>query len=39
VRALALAVLVAGGLGFYLILVIATGAMPLADLKRFLKRR
>jgi putative peptidoglycan lipid II flippase len=39
VRAVALAVLVAGGLGLYLILVIATGAMPLGDLKRFFKRR
>jgi putative peptidoglycan lipid II flippase len=39
VRALALAVLVTGGLGLYLILVIATGAMPLGELKRFLKRR
>jgi putative peptidoglycan lipid II flippase len=39
VRAIALAVLVAFGLGLYLILVIATGAMPLGDLKRFLRRR
>jgi putative peptidoglycan lipid II flippase len=39
VRALALGVLVAGGLGLYLVLVIATGAMPLADLKRFFRRR
>ena len=38
VRALALGALVAGGLGLYLILVIATGAMPLGDLKRFLRR-
>jgi len=39
VRAIALAVLVAFGLGLYLILVIATGAMPFGDLKRFLRRR
>jgi putative peptidoglycan lipid II flippase len=39
VRAGALTVLVASGLGVYLVLVIATGAMPLADLKRFLRRR
>lgn len=39
VRALALGALVTGGLGLYLVLVIATGAMPLADLKRFLRRR
>jgi putative peptidoglycan lipid II flippase len=38
VRALALAVLVAGGLGLYLVLVIATGAMPLKDLARFVRR-
>jgi putative peptidoglycan lipid II flippase len=38
VRALALGALVTGGLGLYLVLVIATGAMPLADLKRFLRR-
>jgi hypothetical protein len=39
VRAVALAVLVAGGLGVYLVLVIATGAMPLKELARFIKRR
>jgi putative peptidoglycan lipid II flippase len=39
VRALALALLVAGGFGVYLILVIATGAMPLKDLVRFFRRR
>jgi len=38
VRALALAVLVAGGLGLYLVLVIATGAIPLKDLARFVRR-
>ena len=38
VRALALAVLVLGGLGLYLVLVIATGAMPLKELKRFVRR-
>jgi putative peptidoglycan lipid II flippase len=39
VRAVALAVLVAGGLCVYLVLVIATGAMPLKELARFIKRR
>lgn len=39
VRAVALAVLVVGGLGVYLVLVIATGAMPLSEIKRFFKRR
>jgi putative peptidoglycan lipid II flippase len=38
VRALALAVLVLGGLAIYLILVIVTGAMPLKDLARLVRR-
>ena len=38
VRGLALAALVAGGMGVYLLLVIATGAMPLKDLARFFRR-
>ena len=38
VRALALAVLVSGGVAVYLILVVLTGAMPLKDLLRPLRR-
>jgi putative peptidoglycan lipid II flippase len=38
VRAAALAVLVGGGMAVYLILVIVTGAMPLNDLLRFVRR-